>query len=71
MIGPDMLCFQTWLALRESGIFVNPIISPAVQPGQAITVGLFIQHVPEYHTYWKAPGIVGVPTTINWKLPGL
>lgn len=40
-----------------------------VHPGQPFYVGLFLQHDPGYHTYWKCPGIVGVPTQIDWSLP--
>lgn len=40
-----------------------------VQPGTPFYVGLFIQHEPGFHTYWKQPGIVGVPTSLKWDLP--
>jgi 7-keto-8-aminopelargonate synthetase-like enzyme len=49
MIGDDMRCFQTWLALREEGIFVNPIISPAVSSDQAlIRVSIMATHTREH-----------------------
>ena len=32
-IGDDMRTFQVWKMLSDEGIFVNPIISPAVPPG--------------------------------------
>jgi len=32
-IGDDMKAFQFWKMLSDEGIFVNPIISPAVPPG--------------------------------------
>ena len=41
----------------------------AVVPGASFFAGLYLQHEPGYHTYWKAPGIVGVATSIEWKLP--
>ncbi|MDF1810598.1 MAG: protein-disulfide reductase DsbD family protein [Verrucomicrobiales bacterium] len=41
----------------------------SISPGETFSVGLYIQHSPEYHTYWKAPGIVGLPTSIDWVLP--
>jgi thiol:disulfide interchange protein DsbD len=41
----------------------------AIAPGQPFHVGLFLQHDPGSHTYWKFPGIVGVPTSIEWSLP--
>lgn len=41
----------------------------AIVPGQSFRVGIFLQHEPGWHTYWRQPGIVGVPTTMAWKLP--
>lgn len=41
----------------------------AVVPGKPFTVGLWIQHDRGWHTYWRFPGIVGVPTQIKWDLP--
>lgn len=41
----------------------------AIVPGEAFYVGLVLKHDPGYHTYWKCPGIVGVPTQIEWDLP--
>lgn len=35
-IGEDMDTFKFWKALTEAGLFTNPIISPAVPPGQAL-----------------------------------
>jgi 8-amino-7-oxononanoate synthase len=33
IIGDDMKTFMTWKALFDAGVFVNPVISPAVAPG--------------------------------------
>jgi thiol:disulfide interchange protein DsbD len=41
----------------------------AIRPGQPFRVGLKIQHDPGWHTYWRQPGIVGVPTSLTWELP--
>lgn len=35
-IGDDMLAFQAGKILADEGIFVNPIVSPAVPPGKAL-----------------------------------
>ena len=35
-IGPDDLCFAFWKELTINGIFTNPVIPPAVPPGQAL-----------------------------------
>jgi DsbC/DsbD-like thiol-disulfide interchange protein len=41
----------------------------ALVPGQTTTIGLRIIHDKDWHTYWKFPGVAGVPTQIKWSLP--
>ena len=36
IIGDDMKTFNTWKMLFENGVFVNPVISPAVSPGHQL-----------------------------------
>jgi len=36
LIGDNMLTFNTWKLLFENGVFVNPVISPAVAPGRQL-----------------------------------
>ena len=36
IIGDDNLTFLTWKILFENGVFVNPVISPAVSPGRQL-----------------------------------
>jgi 8-amino-7-oxononanoate synthase len=36
IIGDDDLTFLTWRKLFENGVFVNPVISPAVSPGRQL-----------------------------------
>ena len=36
IIGDDDLTFMTWKLLFENGVFVNPVISPAVSPGRQL-----------------------------------
>ena len=36
IIGEDQTCFFVWKTLFEAGVFVNPIISPAVPKGRAL-----------------------------------
>jgi 8-amino-7-oxononanoate synthase len=36
LIGDDQKTFLTWRLLFENGVFVNPIISPAVAPGRQL-----------------------------------
>ena len=40
-----------------------------IAPGQAVWLGLAIDHAPHWHTYWKNPGDSGLPTTLQWTLP--
>ncbi|MCB1210784.1 MAG: hypothetical protein KDK97_15790 [Verrucomicrobiales bacterium] len=57
------LCAQTGMSIQ----LVSTVSH--VQPGKPFDVGVFIQHEPGYHTYWRLPGIVGVPTSMAWDLP--
>jgi len=41
----------------------------AVEAGKPFYVGVHLQMPKGYHTYWRGPGIVGIPTGIDWKLP--
>lgn len=36
VIGDDELCFRTWKALSQAGIFINPVVHPAVPHGRAL-----------------------------------
>ena len=35
-VGEDLECFKFWRALYDNGVFTNPVISPAVPPGQGM-----------------------------------
>lgn len=41
----------------------------AATPGQPLQIGLKLQHIPHWHTYWRNPGDSGLPTTLKWTLP--
>lgn len=38
----------------------------SIRAGEPFYVGLALHHGAGYHSYWKFPGIVGVPTNIEW-----
>ncbi|HEU5134202.1 MAG TPA: thioredoxin family protein [Steroidobacteraceae bacterium] len=40
-----------------------------VAPGRTLWLGLRLEHIPHWHTYWKNAGDSGLPTTMNWTLP--
>lgn len=41
----------------------------SIRPGEPFRVGLRIHHEPGWHTYWRQPGIVGIPPSLTWALP--
>ncbi len=48
LIGDDQKTFFTWKALFEAGVFVNPVISPAVAPGrQLLRTSYMASHTEE------------------------
>ncbi|MEM1296285.1 MAG: protein-disulfide reductase DsbD domain-containing protein, partial [Verrucomicrobiota bacterium] len=55
----------------QGGLIEMEMVSEvrSVQPGKTFTVGLKIWHAPGWHTYWRQPGIVGVPTSLEWTVP--
>jgi len=66
---------MTWIIAASSCLADNPLkISlvsevTSIEPGHPFYVGLHLRHPQGYHTYWKFPGIVGVPTGAQWTLP--
>lgn len=40
-----------------------------VVPGHSFRLGLLLQHLPQWHTYWRNPGDSGLPTQFNPTLP--
>jgi len=40
-----------------------------IAPGQGFSVGILQRIQPGYHTYWRNPGTVGLPFSIQWDLP--
>jgi 7-keto-8-aminopelargonate synthetase-like enzyme len=48
IIGDDQTTFNTWRLLFENGVFVNPVISPAVSPGhQLLRTSYMATHTDE------------------------
>ena len=41
----------------------------SVQPGGTLRVGLHLDQDTNWHTYWKSPGDIGLPTEIQWSAP--
>ncbi|MDG2401294.1 MAG: protein-disulfide reductase DsbD family protein [Akkermansiaceae bacterium] len=63
-------CAQDDPELTGPGLEIGLISgTTGVAPGNPLTLGLHIHHLPGFHTYWKSPGIVGMATSIEWALP--
>ncbi|HSM26151.1 MAG TPA: aminotransferase class I/II-fold pyridoxal phosphate-dependent enzyme [Anaerolineaceae bacterium] len=67
IIGQDDLTFLTWKLLFENGVFVNPVISPAVAPGrQLLRTSYMATHTDDqldqvleiFHKIGKQVGII-------------
>ena len=57
-------------AFKGKGVTVSLFCEAStIAPGQTFTVALTLRHEAGFHTYWKNPGTVGMPTQIVWKLP--
>ncbi len=65
-----LLCLASFAAQAQTGLTVRLVAEQnAIVPGKPFTVGLYLQPDRGWHTYWRCPGIVGVPTRMEWKLP--
>ncbi len=48
IVGDDLRTIGLWKALFDGGVFVNPVISPAVQPGrQMLRTSYMASHTDE------------------------
>jgi 8-amino-7-oxononanoate synthase len=48
VVGPPELCFRMWRWLHDAGIFVNPVVPPAVPPGRSLVrISLTAAHTRE------------------------
>jgi DsbC/DsbD-like thiol-disulfide interchange protein len=71
-VSSCVLCFVfcIFASLRADPLKIELVSeSTTIQPGTPFSVGLHLKHREHYHTYWKFPGIVGVPTDMEWELP--
>ena len=69
LILPALLALAPCLSAQTGLKLALVPESRAIVPGATFRVGLLLQPEPGWHTYWKQPGIVGVPTQIDWQLP--
>ena len=72
VLSSCILCFVIcdFSTLRAEPLSIDLISEVAsIQPGTPFYVGLRLKHREHYHSYWKFPGIVGVPTDMVCSLP--
>lgn len=50
----------------EARLLVRP---EAAGRGDTVQVAVHLAQDPEWHTYWRTPGDIGLPTTLTWTLP--
>ena len=43
--------------------------STSLRAGDVARVALHLEQAAGWHTYWKSPGDIGLPTSIQWTLP--
>ncbi len=55
----------TWAAAHTEVELVN--LTPTVESGKSVRLGLKFKCEPNYHIYWKNVGDAGTPPSINWK----
>ena len=56
--------------MKKPGLDIGLIAETAsITPGRPVTLGVHIEHFPGFHTYWQNPGMVGMETSLDWKLP--
>ncbi|MDP6934464.1 MAG: protein-disulfide reductase DsbD family protein, partial [Myxococcota bacterium] len=40
-----------------------------LHPGETFRLGVHLEQDPGWHTYWRSPGDIGLPTDIDWTVP--
>ncbi len=63
-------CLAVAQAAETRGVSLELIAeNKTIAAGQPFQVGLSIRHEKDFHTYWKNPGVAGVPVSLEWDLP--
>jgi len=56
--------------LKDPGLSFGLVADVSViQPGKPFTLGMKLAYKPQWHTYWKSPGDVGIPPQLDLELP--
>ncbi|MFH0883749.1 MAG: aminotransferase class I/II-fold pyridoxal phosphate-dependent enzyme [bacterium] len=65
-VGEDMTSFRACIMLQEEGVFVNPVISPAVPPGRALIRLSLMSSLEEKHLDFAVDKLVKVGKTLGF-----
>jgi 8-amino-7-oxononanoate synthase len=65
-VGEDMNAFRACMMLQEEGVFVNPVISPAVPPGSALIRLSLMSTLEEKHLDLAVEKLVKVGKTLGF-----
>ncbi len=65
-VGEDMTSFRACIMLQEEGVFVNPVISPAVPPGRALIRLSLMSTLEESHLDFAVEKLIKVGKTIGF-----
>ena len=74
-VGVFLLSLPLLTAVSAFGIGSHPVKArllssvESVAPGQPFELGILLSMESGWHTYWKSPGVVGLPTRVEWELP--
>jgi 8-amino-7-oxononanoate synthase len=64
LVGDQVKCFRFWKALFEAGVFANPVIPPAVEPGHALLRTSYMAT----HTDEQLDRVLGIFEKVGRKL---
>lgn len=76
-----MVTSMGWVSAKTSGqdgsVVQNPELRAelvayaprGIGAGKPFSLGLLLEHQPQWHTYWVNPGDSGLPTELQWTLP--
>jgi 8-amino-7-oxononanoate synthase len=65
-VGEDMTSFRACIMLQEEGVFVNPVISPAVPPGHSLIRLSLMSSLEEKHLDFAVDKLVKVGKTLGF-----
>ena len=66
---PDNASKRPRIGQEAAQVHARLLDQDKIAPGQTLQVGLHLEQDKNWHTYWKSPGDIGLPTSIQWSTP--